>query len=67
MRLGKLVIIALFFSLFLFSCEQLGTKYEKPNNDPKLMLLSLEVHGKSTTDLNNPQFTVGSNTPKFEF
>ena len=60
MRLGKLVIIALFFSLFLFSCEQLGTKYEKPNNDPKLMLLSLEVHGKSTTDLNNPQFTVSS-------
>ena len=60
MRLGKLVIIAMFFSLFLFSCEQLGTKYEKPNNDPKLMLLSLEVHGKSTTDLNNPQFTVGS-------
>ena len=61
MRLGKLVIIALFFSLFLFSCEQLGTKYEKPNNDPKLMLLSLEVYRKSTTDLNNPQFTVGSN------
>ena len=72
MRIGKLVIIAMFFSLFLFSCEQLGTKYapqnsdskeskyEKPNNDPKLMLLSLEVYGKSTTDLNNPQFTVGS-------
>lgn len=57
-QICKLMSIAMF--LFLFSCEQPKNTYENLNYAPKLMLSSLEVYGMQATNLNAPQFNVGS-------
>ena len=64
MRLSKFVKLAgtaMLFSVFLFSCKQVGDKDKKTNlEDPNLTLSYLKLFEEEAKDLNAPKFTVSN-------
>ena len=63
MRLSKFLkqvsLVAMLFSVFVFSCKQLDVKDEK-TEDPCLTLSYLKVFEEVATDLNAPSFNVAN-------